>query len=404
MRFSCLLVLATTLAFGSDATAGLRLGILPEEPAPTIANLPAKRLSPPIDITVREFQDAEEMRTALQNGDLELVFMEKPVKDIDGATMVSSLYPSVLHIMVDRQLSANTLAEILNTPEIWAGSAGGQGHTLASALANDYGIDAIDFLPDPWTEVPGVFFIFGGLLEPDALARLDGYRLHSLDDVSYAEVGSIPDGIALRYPNLYTFTLPAQLYPRLSRESSLTLAVDTLLLARADLDGDQVYELAMAIDRLQSEIAALYPLAGISEYNRDLTTPHAIALHPGAQRYIDRDRPSLLERYAEFVGATITACIGLATLGVALHRRRRQARKDRLDMYYRQALKWRTALASAQLPAPDVIVALRGLQAEVFELLVAERIDADAALLAFIALSNQLLLEAEKNSASREGF
>ena len=83
------------------------------------------------------------------------------------------------------------------------------------------------------------------------------------------------------------------------------------------------------------------------------------------------------------------------------YRRRRQARKDRLDTYYQQTLQWREALASKQQSPAEIALALRGLQGEVFELLIAERIDADHALLAFMNLSNQLLYEAELAAKSR---
>ncbi len=189
--------------------------------------------------------------------------------------------------------------------------------------------------------------------------------------------------------------LPAELYPGLSREPALTLAVKTLLVARADLDEELVYELAMAINRLKPAIASAYPLAGIEELGRSDHAPRALAWHPGAQRFLDRELPSFIERYAEFMGASVTIGIALVSLGVALYRRRKQARKDRLDRYYREALQYRDALQSDSQDRKAIVNGLRGLQEEVFDLLMRERIDADSALIAFLSLSNQLLREAE---------
>jgi len=109
--------------------------------------------------------------------------------------------------------------------------------------------------------------------------------------------------------------------------------------------------------------------------------------------------PSVIERYAEFVGAAVTLTIALVSLGVALYRRRRQTRRDRLDVYYRRALQCREELESGSADRMIIASRLRSLQAEVFELLVAERINADSALIAFLVLSNQLLDESAAGAA-----
>ena len=393
MRILCALFLALGLC--ASAAAELRLGINAEEPAPTIARLLSERLTASMEIGTRVFPDSQSLLAAIAAGEIDLAFVDDPVQAIEGAGIVSTVYPSVLHILVANAQSAQSLDDILGAPGIWAGTPGGVGHRLATQLATDYGIASTQLLPDPWSQDPAVFFVFGGLLAPDALARLGDYQLYSLDRPGAAGSGSVAEGIALRHPNFRTFILPAELYPTLSRAPALTLAVNTLLIARSDLDDELVYDLAMAMERLQPEIAALYPLAGLRELGLAGSSARTMPLHPGAQRYADREQPGLVERYAEFVGAIVTAAIGLITLSVALYRRRRQARKDRLDNYYQQALQWRDALASGSQPAEQIAQALRELQREVFDLLVAERIDADAALLAFMNLSNQLLREAE---------
>ncbi|MEP1593119.1 MAG: TAXI family TRAP transporter solute-binding subunit, partial [Halieaceae bacterium] len=187
----------------------------------------------------------------------------------------------------------------------------------------------------------------------------------------------------------------AQLYPTLGHGPSLTVAVKTLLVAREDLDQNLVYQLAMATDRMKPEIASAYPLAGVETLGKSRSAARALPWHPGARRYIDRELPSLIEQYAEFVGATVTMTIAVVSLLVAVYRRRRQARKDRLDTYYQQLLTCRTALRDSGANTAAIETTLYELQEEVFELLIAERIDADSALLAFLSLSNQLLIEAK---------
>ncbi len=392
MRWRWSLLLA--LAFVADAGAALRLGIHADEPAPTIANLLARRLPDSLRVEVTVFQDARATAAALRDGDLDLAFVEEPIDPLEGAEVVSAIYPSALHILFPAASPATSLVDILSAPAIWAGAVGGIGQSLARGLAGDYDVGRVELLPDPWSREPQVYFMFGGLLERDALSRLEGYRLYSLDEVAQIGLGSVAEGIALRYANLRPFVLPAQLYPGLSDQPALTLTVNTLLVATAGLSDGQGYELAMVVDRLRPEIASVYPLAGLAEFSPSQDISRALPLHAGAQRYADREQPGLIERYAEFVGATVTVGIGVITLCVALYRRRRQARKDRLDSYYLQALQWRSVLSSQQQAPAKVATEVHSLQEEVFGLLIAERIDADTALLAFMNLTNQLLREA----------
>jgi hypothetical protein len=206
--------------------------------------------------------------------------------------------------------------------------------------------------------------------------------------------GSIAEGIALRYPNLRPFVLPAEVYPDLSAQPALTLAVNTLLVARADLDGAIAYELAQGADRLKSSVAAMYPLAGLAQLQENGRTPRALPWHPGAQRYRDRELPSFIERYAELFGLMLTLFLAAGSLFVAVMRTRKQTRKDRLDAFYKRVLDCRLKDQATDDERIESIKAIRAIQQHVFELVINERIDTDAALVAFLSLSNQLLAEA----------
>ncbi|MEM9255371.1 MAG: TAXI family TRAP transporter solute-binding subunit [Pseudomonadota bacterium] len=376
----------------ADVLAALTLGIHSDEPAPSLGKLLAERLPAAFDIQLRPFDDVASITAALASGELDLAFLEEPLEPTPGVTTISELYPAALHILIDEDHGADNIGQVLAAGPVWAGTPGGIGYTLAMHLATDYGTPAPQLLDDPWSTVPSVYFIFGGLLPQDALQRLDGYRLYSIGDPDGNIAASIARGVALRYPNLRPFVFPAELYPSLSKAPALTLAVPTLLVGRESLDTELVYDLAQTLDHLAPEIASVYPLAGVEDVHHAPNAPRALPWHQGARRYRDRELPTLVERYAEFVGASVTVALAVISLGIAFYRRRRQARKDRLDTYYQQALACRQHLRDGEQPG-RIAERLRALQEEVFELLIAERIDADSALIAFLNLSNQLLLE-----------
>ena len=63
-------------------------------------------------------------------------------------------------------------------------------------LARDYAVSDPNLFADPWSSVPEVYFIFGGLLAADALGSLNDYELYSLVTNLESGRGSVAEGIA----------------------------------------------------------------------------------------------------------------------------------------------------------------------------------------------------------------
>jgi TRAP-type uncharacterized transport system substrate-binding protein len=354
------------------------------------------------EIRVHAFDNVATLTQALNSGAIDLALMEGNEGDGGGLMLVAELYPSVLHILYRADNVPATVRELLQGHKVWAGAPGGIGHRLARALAADFGLEGDEFqlLDDPWSQEPDVYFIFGGILAADALSRLGQFRLFSLGDPATLMRGSVAEGVSLRYPQLQPFILPAQLYPTLADQAALTLSVSTLLVANQAVDEDMVYDLAMKVSHLAPRIAALYPLAGLSRPGPADDGPRMLPLHPGARRYRDRDLPGFIERYAEVLGMSATLFIACGSLLLAWRRHRQQLRKDRLDTYYQQLLSLRGEMEVAGVDTRASARQVRATQAEVMALVIEERIDADGALLAFLALSNQLLAEADRLHSS----
>ena len=304
---------------GTAASAELTLGVHTEEPARSVAGLLAEARPGGRAITVRPFDDVSEMTAMLGSGELDLALLEEPPVSLPGVGIVADLYPGVLHILHRRNPAPATVHELLAGAPVWAGPPGGLGQHVARRLLADAGAAMGEprLLADPWSQEPEAYFIFGGILERDALDRLGDYRLFSLGDPQQLHAGSVAEGLSLRFPNLRPFVLPAQLYPGLSREAALTLSVSNLLVARLVLEDSLVYELAMAVEGIRPGIALRYPLAGLPPAEGDLRQARALPVHPGAQRFRDRDLPGFFERNAEVLGLVVTLAVALASIVVA---------------------------------------------------------------------------------------
>jgi hypothetical protein len=204
--------------------AEIRLGTLPDEPAPTIASVLVNDKTVDEPLVLVAFTNASELMAALQSGELDAALLEQPMEPLAGVSQITELYPSVLHMLHSNDVDPDGLDALLRAGSIYAGAPGGAGERLLVALAADYGLDddVLELLPSVLAADPDIFFIFGGLLAPDALQRLGDYRLWSLGDTDKLMHGSVAESLMLRYPNLRPFVLPAEIYPTLGREAAST--------------------------------------------------------------------------------------------------------------------------------------------------------------------------------------
>ena len=382
----------------------LSLAVTTEEPAPSVTEaIRSNVLTRGYAIDVEVAANSAAAIEAVLSGRLDLAVIEEPDRPIPGLATLAPLYPSVLHILHDRQVDHGDLQGLLRGATIYAGPPGGTGYRLLMQLAYDFGVpaDAYRILDNPWTETPDTYFIFGGLLSSDSLTQLNGYRLFSFEAGGSVDGGSVADGIVLRHHHLRTFVLPRMLYPQLDHDVVQTLATRTVLVAREGFRQSTALELSEALYTHAQEISLEYPLV-TRELNETVDTASLmLPLHPGTRRYIDRDRPGFLERNVEILALVFTVLVTFGSGLVALYRYRVQVRKDRVDEYYRRLLDIRARIETANGDA-DGLLACRSMvlsvQREVLDLLVDERIAADFSMVAFVNLSNQIINELDRRN------
>ena len=342
------------------------------------------------------FRSLEELTAAVEGGAVDLAVLGEPLQPNSHLNMLMPVLPRVLHVLHHKSLDEPTLRQLLLARSIFAGQENGMGQTIIKALARHYQIPdlASRLLDSPWVpapnEPPQVYFIFGGLLSAEALAGFADYRTFSLD----AKSASSPETLALLYPNLKPFRLPAGIYPSLTSNPIDTVAVETLLVARPDFDVQLAYSIVQALHDQSQRLESAYVLS-----KESLATPideatHTLTMHPGARRFVNKDAPSLLERYAEVLALIATVTLGLGTVLTTWLRARKQRRKDRLDEYFVRLHELRADLTSdATAVKGGDLATVDQLEAEVLNLLVEERLAVDSALVAFFIMSESVRRE-----------
>ena len=395
-------VIAGLLLFALQACApephALTLAHSTQQPATPIAESVGEILAlEGLSISIESVPDHTELIDRVLQGDIDLAIVEEPDRSVPGLVTLAPLYPGVLHVLHNRGADVTELGELLRGASVYTGGIGGTAHRLLIELIKDFGIADSEFtvLDNPWTQTPDVYFIVGGLLANEQVTQLADYRLFSFGMPGDVSGGTLADGIVLRHHYLSPFLLPRRIYPGLAEEAVLTLSIRSILIARSDFDDDLAYTISSTLFQHAQEISEHYPLV-----TRELTDGMPVANlmlppHESTRRYLDRDGPTFIERYVEVLALYFTIFVTAVSGLIALYRYRQRVRKDRVDAYVQNLLDIRDA-ARTEGQSADLATyreQVLGVQHEVMDLLINERIEADASLVAFMSLSNQLLQE-----------
>lgn len=333
------------------------------------------------------FVSMDELSAAIEGGVVDAAIIGEPLTPNGNLQMLMPVLPRVLHVLHHKSMGTPTLNELLRAPSIFAGQPNSMSRTIFAALAEHHQINDVSsrLLANPWGEPPQVFFEFGGLLSIEARQGFADYEVFSFNE----ESASSPQALALLFPNLRPFSLPAGIYPGLTSQEINTLAVETLLVVRPDFDDELAYELNLILHAQSQPLENAYALSRDSLTEPMEDSVHTLAIHPGSRRYIDKDAPSLLERYAEVFALLATVALGLGTVLTGWIRHTRQRRKDRLDEYFLRLHALREVLHNegAKLHQPEEVAQM---EAEVLELLVEERLAVDSALVSFFLMSESV--------------
>ena len=90
--------------------------------------------------------------------------------------------------------------------------------------------------------------------------------------------------------------------------------------------------------------------------------------------------------------------IALVSGAFALYRHRLQVRKDRVDTFFDRLLEIRETMADSTADPAASRARVLAVQREVLQLLINEKIAADASLVTFMSQSNQMLAELDQRT------
>ena len=336
----------------------------------------------------------------VENGSVDLAFVQGDVSPSRNARLITSLYDEILHILVTTS-SAERIGSIyeLEGARVSLGGAGSGTRELAQRVLKHFGVDiGQDFVLGPQqtaaalsqetidaafllTAVPST--LISGLAERDKIRFVSLGEAHDPGDEAHA--------LELVFPGVTHDTIPRSTYVRLPRRAIHTVRVAAMLVARAGLDEELVRDITATVFDYQSKASGLeggtLSIAGRIRENYNPSVAD-IPFHPGAAVYYRREEPPFFVEYAEALSLALTIMLGLYSLFIALRQWLRRRMKNRVDFYLleveRLASNFDTLNYQALIEQRNAMVELRR---TAFADLIDERLFADNS---FIILQNHL--------------
>jgi TRAP-type uncharacterized transport system substrate-binding protein len=340
--------------------------------------------------------DAEAALAALTGGAAELAIVENSTsfQQTDVRT-VAPLYPSVLHIGVRPEKRGQTLAQVLQGATVFAGGEQSPARQLLTQMASTYAWRGVELsFVDSLASRPEVVFVFAPI-SPNAVPTLDGYELLSLGSAADVGRGSAADALSLVAPFLRPYVIPEGTYGPLTPTPIATVAVDTILVTRADTPRVVVFDLLQSVLTMGPLLVGQRPDIAIDELETFNLSHVTFPVHPGTLAFRARSEPGFIERASSIFELAATILVGVFTALFALVRFVRGLRKGRIDRFYSAAIAIRTKLAQEPSAAQRSAyrAELRALRDDAFSMLITEKLAADDSFRILQALISDVLRE-----------
>lgn len=346
------------------------------------------------------FEKKIDFALAQNDTSIDFTISEKgEIRNPDISTILP-LYPEILYLIYKPNVNPSSLRELVKGKKIGMGPENSGTAGLLRILFAEFGIKEEEYIPvhtsfadNLLSNKIDVSCAVTGFNNKRIIKMLDeGGKLFSLGNYSYANNGSAVHGFCMKYPHARSFIIPQNTYGTEPKLPILTVVVDSVLLTRKDMDEEVVYKITKFLLENKQLISIENPIlnALTENFNAGILN---FPLHSGTRRYLERNEPTYLERYAELIGVLFS--IFLASIGSAttLLKWRKQKKKDRIDVYYNDviAIGREVENETDNERISDAIHKIKALRDQAFELLVAEKLIADESFRIFITLTHDVM-------------
>ncbi len=243
----------------------------------------------------------------------------------DRVQGVASLYYDAYQLIVREESSVLAFADLRGLRIAVAPTDSGQNRSFWF-VARHFGLDADEVIALPMSEAAADFAMIHGQVDAVFRVRTPGNRAirklvgkHPMRIVPISQ----PEALALAQPSVSAGIIPIgsyRGYPPLPPEDLTTAVLERLLVVRADLDSDIVWDLTRVLFERRANLVAATKLAGFIRPLGDAERlPYPI--HAGAQLYYNREKPGFVQQNARTLSGMLYVLAVLTSALVALRTR-----------------------------------------------------------------------------------
>ncbi len=328
---------------------------------------------------------------ALTNDVADLALVENSASFTPGVRAVLPVYQSVLHVIARKNFEPRDASQPLKGATIYIADHSGAGHKVIEIVAKRQGVtpDQIKFVNSPESSDVDLILYFGPINPDNPSWYRPGYELISLAKRLSPDREFDRDGVGYIIPKMHAAVIPALTYDIPGNEEPIvTIAADTLLVAKSSVPVRLIYELTKTLIEQKPRFTAIAPhlFGDINESFDPLAL--SFPLHGGARYYLHRDEPGLLERYAESINLLVYMVFLLLSAGVAFARWRLHRKKDRIDTFYVRALGIQEQADGEN--TEELLTQLSALEQEAFKSLIDEKLSANESFRIFTDLLSRV--------------
>jgi TRAP transporter TAXI family solute receptor len=279
------------------------------------------RYNPGIRIEVLETQGSGQNMALVESGRVDLATVQADTT-APTARLIAPLYPDAFQLLVAETSQIESVADLRGHKIALPPRGGGQYQTFWF-LAQHYDLAPSDLTALPMSAEAAALALEVGAVDAVFRVRAPGNpAIRRIIERIPTRLVPIDQGSAMRLRR----PLP---------DTDLSTAdVPRLLIASSELDPGVVATITRVLFERRRDLVSRTPLAGFITAP-DLAVGVFLPLHPGAQRYYDREKPSFIQENAEPIALAFTFLI---LVGSGLLRLTSQRRKARLDDYNRELL------------------------------------------------------------------
>ena len=261
-------------------------------------------LNSPYEVTLTpEILSEAEALDAIAAGDADFALVSNHLPFRDDIATVMPLYPTVLHIGVNRPVESAFELDLPNSANVFAGPEGSASRLVFDRIAIRMGLMPGDFTYANSSDGSFDLVVVFAPISRETIAAIEelsrstpSFRLASMGTPDEIGSGNLVDAAVLLAPNFRPFIIPKGTYGDATASPVVTLAIDKMLVTRPGLDPALVYDLIGEIVRLQPALAENRPSL-FQRLSGDFDTSRSIwVVHSGTQNYRHREEPSVYER------------------------------------------------------------------------------------------------------------